>query len=125
MTGEFAVHRRGNVVTVIGDVDMATAPDLRAALAEVPGHVGRRVVDLSGATFLDSAGVAVLFDYVPGGLDLVVPSDSLIATVLRITGLTEVTSIQAALEPAQEPALEPHPHPHPRSGPHPHSGPGD
>ena len=45
------------VVAVGGEVDMATAPQLDAALATVDGDV---VVDLAAVTFLDSSGIGVL-----------------------------------------------------------------
>jgi anti-sigma B factor antagonist len=52
------------VVAVKGEIDIATGPRLRAALAEAldePGD-GPVVVDLSKVTFLGSTGVAVLVD---------------------------------------------------------------
>jgi len=52
------------VVAVKGEIDIATGPRLRAALAEAldePGS-GPVVVDLSKVTFLGSTGVAVLVD---------------------------------------------------------------
>jgi anti-anti-sigma factor len=49
------------VITVVGDVDLATAPDLRAecdrALEAKPAVVR---VDMGGLTFLDSSGISVL-----------------------------------------------------------------
>ncbi len=42
---------------VAGELDLLTAPELNAALAEAPGDV---VLDLRGVTFVDSAGLAVL-----------------------------------------------------------------
>ena len=45
------------VVVVGGEVDMATAAQLDAALETVDGNV---VVDLAGVTFLDSSGIGVL-----------------------------------------------------------------
>ena len=45
------------VVVVGGEVDMATAPQLDAALATVDGNI---VVDLEAVTFLDSSGIGVL-----------------------------------------------------------------
>ncbi len=44
-------------VRVAGELDLLTAPELNAALAEAPGDV---VLDLRGVTFVDSAGLAVL-----------------------------------------------------------------
>ncbi len=52
------------VVAVKGEIDIATGPRLRAALADAldqPGS-GPVVVDLSKVTFLGSTGVAVLVD---------------------------------------------------------------
>jgi anti-sigma B factor antagonist len=45
------------VVSPLGEIDMATAPKLRASLLTTNGHV---VVDLSAVSVLDSTGIAVL-----------------------------------------------------------------
>jgi anti-anti-sigma factor len=47
----------GTVVAVAGELDVATAPELAAALADVQGDV---TVDLSAATFADPSGLRVL-----------------------------------------------------------------
>src|SRR5215469_83451 len=48
-------------VSVAGEIDMATAPQLREQLASVvSGGAQRVVVDLAQVAFLDSAGTAVL-----------------------------------------------------------------
>jgi anti-anti-sigma factor len=47
----------GTVVTVAGELDVATAPELAAALADVQGDV---TVDLNAATFADPSGLRVL-----------------------------------------------------------------
>jgi anti-sigma B factor antagonist len=49
------------VLALIGELDMATAPDLAAALDRVLQHGPDDVIiDLSGLSFLDSSGIAVL-----------------------------------------------------------------
>lgn len=59
------LHTAGGacVITVAGDLDIATSPHLRDALAEVlrtgPAHV---VVDLAEVTFVDSMGLAALLN---------------------------------------------------------------
>jgi anti-sigma B factor antagonist len=56
-------HRNGTteVVVVRGDVDVATAPLLRAVLDTVVARRPNRVeVDLSGATFLDAQALTTL-----------------------------------------------------------------
>ena len=45
------------VVLVVGEVDLATSPQLRACLVALDGAV---VVDLSGVGFLDSSGLNAL-----------------------------------------------------------------
>ena len=50
----------GSVVTLFGELDVATADRLRPALEralEMPGDVE---IDLRGCTFVDSSGIAVL-----------------------------------------------------------------
>lgn len=55
------------VVSVQGEVDLATAPALRAALGRLAGEGHERlIVDLSGTEFLDCQGVDVLV----GGLTM-------------------------------------------------------
>ena len=44
-------------VTAAGEIDLATAPELRAALERVAGRV---VLHLDEVTYLDSSGIAVL-----------------------------------------------------------------
>jgi len=51
------------VVAVGGELDMATAPALGRALSDaIRGADTRVVVDLSGVTFVDSTGLAVLLN---------------------------------------------------------------
>ncbi|HET8659206.1 MAG TPA: STAS domain-containing protein [Micromonosporaceae bacterium] len=85
-------------MTVTGDVDMATAPMLREALQAADGRP--LIVDLSGTSFLDSAGVAVLFDYAGDGLELVLTPDSVVTLVLEVTGLTKAARIRYSAGPA-------------------------
>jgi anti-anti-sigma factor len=51
----------GSVVTVEGELDVATAPRLRAGVAAVVLRPGQLlVVDLAGVTFCDSSGISAL-----------------------------------------------------------------
>src|SRR3954469_12414539 len=53
----------GPLVEVVGELGTLTAPDLRSRLGEVVPSAGAvLVVDLSGVTFLSSAGLAVLME---------------------------------------------------------------
>jgi anti-sigma B factor antagonist len=49
------------VLTVVGEVDMATAPQLRAAcVAALEGGANGLVLDMSGVSFLDASGLGAL-----------------------------------------------------------------
>jgi anti-sigma B factor antagonist len=50
----------GTLVEVTGEVDIATSPRLRAALAERPRTGGLLVVDLTTVAFMDSSGLSVV-----------------------------------------------------------------
>ena len=93
MTPEFSVEVTPGRVVVTGDVDMETAPHLRAALADAAA-AGRPVVaDLTATRFLDSAGVAALVAQVPIGLEIGAVPGSVIMRVLEITGLTTAVKV--------------------------------
>jgi anti-anti-sigma factor len=50
----------GSIVTVIGELDAATAPRLRKTLEEALAHEGDVELDLRGCGFVDSSGIATL-----------------------------------------------------------------
>lgn len=50
------------VLIVTGDLDLATAPGLRALLVAVPDDVPRVVVDLGGVEYLGCAGLRPLLE---------------------------------------------------------------
>ena len=52
-------HHDTTVVVVTGEIDIMTAPQLRACLFDADGDV---VVDLLSVSFLDSSGIAALVD---------------------------------------------------------------
>lgn len=81
------------VATIGGDLDIARVPVLREQLLGVLGpHASWIVIGLSGVTFCDASGLAVLVGVgrrarlLGGDLRLVAPAPS-VATVLRLTGL--------------------------------------
>jgi anti-sigma B factor antagonist len=88
-----------HVVGVSGEIDLFTAPDLKAALAEaIDAGRTRIVVDLSETTFLDSTALGVLIGTVKrlrsreGRLTLV-NTDVNIAKTFEITGLDQIFTI--------------------------------
>jgi anti-sigma B factor antagonist len=64
-TVEFSVHVAdlrdgGRAVTVFGELDMATAPRVRAAIEQAIETEGKLLIDLRACGFVDSPGIAVL-----------------------------------------------------------------
>jgi anti-anti-sigma factor len=60
-SGAARAERSRAVVVLRGDIDVVTVPDVRErALALLATPVERVQVDMSGCTFLDSAGIALL-----------------------------------------------------------------
>lgn len=86
------------VFTVLGEVDMTTAPELSKAFAGVVGTVRRVVVDLSDVIFLDSTGLSALVRgrRELGGDDVdlrvVAPPSSIVRRVIEIAHLVEALS---------------------------------
>ena len=81
----------GPVVYVVGEIDLATAPQLRACLKALDGTV---VVDLCEVAFLDSSGIGVLIAArnrlaaTGGELTLHNPND-IVARTLTVVGLRD------------------------------------
>jgi anti-sigma B factor antagonist len=51
------------VVKPLGEVDLASSPQLRARLIElIAGHPTRMIMDLSQVSYMDSSGVATLVE---------------------------------------------------------------
>lgn len=61
---EVQVAANGPVIAVLGDADLMSADALYAAIEEAAGAHDRIVVDLSGATLLDSRTIGVLAGWV-------------------------------------------------------------
>lgn len=89
------------VVRVIGELDLATAPQLGDVLADLSGHGTMHVtVDLSEMAFIDSTGVTVLVSALKrlheAGGDMALESPRASAMrVFEITGLTNVFTIRS------------------------------
>src|SRR5881392_349043 len=87
------------VISLVGEGDMYTAPELKQQLLEVIGQGGKEiVVDFSGTTFIDSPTLGVLVGGVKrlrsnGGQLSLVCSDRNITKIFEITGLDRVFTI--------------------------------
>jgi anti-sigma B factor antagonist len=99
------VHDATTVLVLRGDLDIATAPDLREALVGVIHEDARIVVDLEAVGFLDSVGLGILISGLKraraagGDLELVCTSRAVLKP-LEITGLDKVFTIHAGREAA-------------------------
>jgi anti-sigma B factor antagonist len=79
------------VVTAVGEIDMSNADSFLDVLGQAAAGAGRLVVDLTRVEYLDSAGLHALFAHTPG-LELI--ASPLLAPVLAISGLSDVTSVR-------------------------------
>jgi anti-sigma B factor antagonist len=97
-----------HVVTVTGELDVYTAPDLRKALGDASQDGAMDVVvDLLNVPFVDSVGLGVLVESskslkVKGGVLRIVCDDRRIARILEITGLDRVLVLHPTLRDALE-----------------------
>lgn len=93
-----------SVLTARGQLDVATAPQLRQVLQEQQYEPGRRlIVEMSGVEFLDSFGLGVLVGGLRrarsgGGALTLVGASPRIAHVLEVTGLDEVFELAATVD---------------------------
>lgn len=90
----FAARVDGSDVTVIGEVDLATAPRLRGALEQAADTGNGIRVDLRAVRYLDSAGMAALFEFSSRGMTVRVSPGSIVARVLEISGLANVATVE-------------------------------
>jgi anti-sigma B factor antagonist len=88
------------VVAVTGEIDVATSPELRQAIAGVIDDAERLTIDLSGTTFIDSSGLGVLVGALKRARELGREGVALrgvqepVRRVLEITGLTDLFAVE-------------------------------
>lgn len=97
------------IVTISGEVDMFTSPDLRRELRQLTRDaVPRIVVDLSDVGFMDSSGIATLVQGLkearPFGGDLLLAAPN--ETVLRVLKLANLTKLFRVHETVEEALAE-------------------
>lgn len=95
------------VATLAGEVDMSNADEIARRLADaVPNNAAGLVIDLSAATYLDSAAIRVLFDLArrlgnrQQRVHAVVPMKSMIRRVLQLTQVDAVIPFEEDLAAA-------------------------
>jgi anti-anti-sigma factor len=100
-------HGAVSVVTMAGEVDVVQAQGLRERLlGAVRNEDLGLVVDLSGATYVDSVGVSLLFELAERLADrqlrmaVVLPEDGLVTRVLTIVNIDSVAEVHPAVDDA-------------------------
>jgi anti-sigma B factor antagonist len=103
----FRVERmsQGAVVVASGEIDIATAPSLREALLTASRASTRVVLDLTGVTFLDSSGLAVLIQVLKSGDQEQQVSPRLVGPRLLVRRVLDITRLSQKL-PIHETVVE-------------------
>jgi anti-anti-sigma factor len=96
----------GVVLTVGGELDIATAPELRTLLdAAIDAGLSRVVIDLRPVSFLDSVAIATLLQArrrlgEDGRLAVVVAADSYVRLIFEVAGMPQCIDIFETREQA-------------------------
>ena len=92
------------LITVSGEVDLATSPELDIAIiAAIDAGTASVVIDLSDVSFMDSSGLGVIVRALKrcreaeNDLDLVITNERVLK-VFGITGLDQVIPIHASIQ---------------------------
>ncbi|MGH8910466.1 MAG: STAS domain-containing protein [Egibacteraceae bacterium] len=81
-------------VVVAGEVDLANVARFRDTLTSAAPNGETVVVDLTDVAYLDSAGIAVLYELVQyHRLELIIGPGCLVTTVLKVCGLTNAVPV--------------------------------
>jgi anti-anti-sigma factor len=99
---------------VQGEIESVNAEDMSAALAgQLSSEKTGLVIDLSGVSYLDSAGIELLFDLARRlrthrqRLGLVVPAEAPMRRVLELCDIQRAAPIDATVEAALEGMVNP------------------
>ena len=114
MTGrlaDIAFTQRGEervVASVSGEIDGSNAGEVRRAVADnVPASARQLIVDLADTSYIDSAGVELIFELARRlgarrqTLRLVVPADSGVRRVLELCDVASVARLHYSLADAE------------------------
>ncbi|MCW5699583.1 MAG: STAS domain-containing protein [Rhodospirillales bacterium] len=96
------IEPEGIVVSLSGDVDLQSSPEVRKILLETVEHKRPVIIDLSGVGYIDSSGIASLVEALQrsrkNGIDLVLASISDAALrVLQLARLDKVFRVYPTL----------------------------
>ena len=103
--------------TIAGEIDISNAGDLRRSIDAQLADATTVIIDLSATTFLDSTGVALLFEMATRlrttrrTLYLVIPADAPIRRIATLTSLDEEVTVLPNLSDVTTPHETPEPEP--------------
>jgi anti-sigma B factor antagonist/stage II sporulation protein AA (anti-sigma F factor antagonist) len=93
------------IARLTGEIDMSNARELRAAITDAtPNHALGVVLDLSDVTYIDSAGIHMLYRLGESlrnrgqTLRVVIPPSSPASAALRLAGLNRNTDMVEAVD---------------------------
>jgi anti-sigma B factor antagonist len=100
---ELIVEQRNSatIVRLAGEIDLSTAADTRSRIEQSTGGATHVVLDLGGLTYLDSAGLAMVDGLARRcrgqglAFGVVAPEESVVRTVLAVSGLDNVVAVHA------------------------------
>ena len=89
---------QGAVLSVAGEIDLASAPQFKEALDQVAAEKVSVTIDLAEVTFMDGTGLHALFTFASGTngngpVRIVNPSRTVLRT-MQIVGMTAVPQIE-------------------------------
>lgn len=85
------------VVTAVGEIDLANVDEFSTVLSRAAANNASVTVDLTAVTYCDSAALRELFSVAASAkLELVVPPNGPITTLLGISGLDKVATVTVA-----------------------------
>jgi anti-sigma B factor antagonist len=96
-----AIGGTAAAITVHGELDMLTVPELRTALgAEIDAGIKRIVLDLTDVGFIDSVSLAAIVNAkrrlgADGGFAVVIAPDSYTMLIFEIGGMDSVVEVFA------------------------------
>ena len=94
-------RREGEIIVSLeGEIDLANAAVVDAEIRGVLDEESRVVIDLSATSYIDSAGLRLLFALarsVGERLSVVLPESSPLRRVISMVGLGKVTTVRESL----------------------------
>ena len=80
---------------VAGEIDLSNVERFRQSLSTGAPAGSALIVDLTGISYIDSAGISALFERARrGGLEIVADEDSVVAPLIRITRLDQLAVVR-------------------------------